>query len=138
MKRLLVLRAACAIVGTAFSVLACSSSNPTLPPWVTPLDSGLDERVIIQQGTEAGALDASALDSGGASDARDVAKDSPQAGPGSGPQVPSAALCRRGRPGPRDAHIAERAQQNRIAHGYIFSGHRGIGKTTIARILARR
>jgi len=27
-------------------------------------------------------------------------------------------------------------EQNRIAHGYIFSGHRGIGKTTIARILA--
>ena len=27
-------------------------------------------------------------------------------------------------------------QQNRIAHGYIFSGHRGIGKTTIARIVA--
>src|ERR1700685_828049 len=27
-------------------------------------------------------------------------------------------------------------QQARIAHGYIFSGHRGIGKTTIARILA--
>ena len=26
--------------------------------------------------------------------------------------------------------------ENRIAHGYIFSGHRGIGKTTIARILA--
>ncbi|MGA3263382.1 MAG: DNA polymerase III subunit gamma/tau [Terracidiphilus sp.] len=26
--------------------------------------------------------------------------------------------------------------QNRIAHGYIFSGHRGIGKTTIARIVA--
>ena len=26
--------------------------------------------------------------------------------------------------------------QQRIAHGYIFSGHRGIGKTTIARILA--
>src|SRR5271154_2000049 len=24
----------------------------------------------------------------------------------------------------------------RIAHGYIFSGHRGIGKTTVARILA--
>ncbi len=24
--------------------------------------------------------------------------------------------------------------QNRIAHGYIFSGHRGISKTTIARI----
>jgi len=26
--------------------------------------------------------------------------------------------------------------QNRVAHGYIFSGHRGIGKTTVARILA--
>src|SRR6267142_318091 len=26
--------------------------------------------------------------------------------------------------------------QERIAHGYIFSGHRGIGKTTVARILA--
>ena len=26
--------------------------------------------------------------------------------------------------------------QGRIAHGYIFSGHRGIGKTTIARILS--
>jgi len=28
-------------------------------------------------------------------------------------------------------------EQNRIAHGYIFSGHRGIGKTTIARILSQ-
>jgi DNA polymerase-3 subunit gamma/tau len=27
-------------------------------------------------------------------------------------------------------------EQGRISHGYIFSGHRGIGKTTIARILA--
>src|SRR3569623_1659645 len=27
--------------------------------------------------------------------------------------------------------------QGRIAHGYIFSGQRGTGKTTIARILAR-
>src|SRR6266478_10148152 len=27
-------------------------------------------------------------------------------------------------------------EQERLAHGYIFSGHRGIGKTTIARILA--
>ena len=27
-------------------------------------------------------------------------------------------------------------EQGRIAHGYIFSGHRGIGKTTIARILS--
>ena len=28
-------------------------------------------------------------------------------------------------------------KQNRVAHGYIFSGHRGIGKTTIARILSQ-
>src|SRR6202453_3268186 len=28
-------------------------------------------------------------------------------------------------------------EQNRIAHGYIFSGHRVIGKTTIARIVAQ-
>ncbi len=27
-------------------------------------------------------------------------------------------------------------EQSRTAHGYIFSGHRGIGKTTVARILA--
>jgi DNA polymerase-3 subunit gamma/tau len=27
-------------------------------------------------------------------------------------------------------------ERQRVAHGYIFSGHRGIGKTTIARILA--
>src|SRR5262249_12631908 len=27
--------------------------------------------------------------------------------------------------------------QRRIAHGYIFSGQRGTGKTTVARIMAR-
>ncbi len=32
--------------------------------------------------------------------------------------------------------LANALEQNRIAHGYIFSGHRGIGKTTIARLLA--
>jgi DNA polymerase III subunit gamma/tau len=32
--------------------------------------------------------------------------------------------------------LGQALQQDRIAHGYIFSGHRGIGKTTIARILA--
>src|SRR4030095_4198316 len=32
--------------------------------------------------------------------------------------------------------LANALEQQRIAHGYIFSGHRGIGKTTIARILA--
>jgi DNA polymerase-3 subunit gamma/tau len=38
------------------------------------------------------------------------------------------------------AHVTRTLQnaieQGRIAHGYIFSGHRGIGKTTVARILA--
>jgi DNA polymerase-3 subunit gamma/tau len=33
--------------------------------------------------------------------------------------------------------IENAIRQNRIAHGYIFSGQRGTGKTTIARILAR-
>ena len=46
MKRASVLRAACVMVGTAFSVLACSGANPTLPPGVTPLDSGPSERGI--------------------------------------------------------------------------------------------
>jgi DNA polymerase-3 subunit gamma/tau len=32
--------------------------------------------------------------------------------------------------------LGQALEQDRIAHGYIFSGHRGIGKTTIARILA--
>jgi DNA polymerase-3 subunit gamma/tau len=33
--------------------------------------------------------------------------------------------------------LAHAIEQNRIAHGYIFSGQRGTGKTTVARILAR-
>jgi DNA polymerase III subunit gamma/tau len=33
--------------------------------------------------------------------------------------------------------LAHAIAQNRIAHGYIFSGQRGTGKTTVARILAR-
>jgi DNA polymerase-3 subunit gamma/tau len=32
--------------------------------------------------------------------------------------------------------IANAIEQNRIGHGYIFSGPRGTGKTTMARILA--
>ncbi len=35
------------------------------------------------------------------------------------------------------ATIGNAIAQNRIAHGYIFSGQRGTGKTTVARILAR-
>src|ERR1700686_1211598 len=33
--------------------------------------------------------------------------------------------------------IENAISQRRIAHGYIFSGQRGTGKTTVARILAR-
>ena len=33
--------------------------------------------------------------------------------------------------------LANAIAQNRIAHGYIFSGQRGTGKTTVARIVAR-
>ncbi len=33
--------------------------------------------------------------------------------------------------------LANAIQNNRLAHGYIFSGQRGTGKTTVARILAR-
>jgi hypothetical protein len=84
MKRVLALRAACAIIGAAFSVLACSSSKPTLPSGVVPLDGGLGERGIIPNPdvliaeAGAGAFDTSARDA--ADDARDVAKDSPLAG----------------------------------------------------------
>ena len=35
------------------------------------------------------------------------------------------------------ATLANAISQERIAHGYIFSGQRGTGKTTVARILAR-
>ena len=33
--------------------------------------------------------------------------------------------------------LSNAIQSNRLAHGYIFSGQRGTGKTTVARILAR-
>ena len=33
--------------------------------------------------------------------------------------------------------IENAIRTNRIAHGYIFAGQRGTGKTTVARILAR-
>jgi len=68
MKRALMLRATCAIIGTAFTVLACSNSNPTLPPGVTPLDAGPSERGIALPSdatpstTEAGVPDAGAGD----------------------------------------------------------------------------
>ena len=53
-----------------------------------------------------------------------------------GAQIPSAEILR----GDRTRHVTRTLQnaleQGRTAHGYIFSGHRGIGKTTVARILA--
>src|SRR3954451_17151500 len=33
--------------------------------------------------------------------------------------------------------LSNAIESSRIAHGYIFSGQRGTGKTTVARILAR-
>ena len=47
MKRASALRT-CAIVGTFFSVLACSGSNPTLPPGVVSVDGGSNERGVAQ------------------------------------------------------------------------------------------
>ena len=64
MKRASVLRA-CAIIGTVFSVLACSESNPTVPPGVAPSDGSPSERGLVhipdtaQPATEAGIVDAS-------------------------------------------------------------------------------
>ena len=78
MKRALVLRAACAISGMAFWGMACSSSNPTLPPGVTPIDSGLGERGIVHEtDTRQPLSEAGELDGGSAKDARDAARDVP-------------------------------------------------------------
>lgn len=58
----------------------------------------------------------------------------------------SQVIARRYRPQNFDEVIGQEAivrtlrnaiASGRIAHGYIFSGHRGIGKTTVARILAK-
>ena len=55
---------------------------------------------------------------------------------GSRAQIPATKILRGDRAGPRHPTLKNAIEQGRIAHGYIFSGHRGIGKTTIARILA--
>ena len=50
------------------------------------------------------------------------------------PQV----VRRPGRPGPRDRRCwCARSRSGRIAHAYLFTGARGVGKTTSARILAK-
>jgi hypothetical protein len=78
MKRALELRAACAIIGTALSLLACSSSNPTLPPGVTPLDGGRGERGIVHEpDTLQPTSEAGTLDEGSAKDAQDATRDMP-------------------------------------------------------------
>jgi len=48
----------------------------------------------------------------------------------------SATLCRRGRPGSRHANPAQRAQSEPHRPRLHLQRHRGIGKTTIARIVA--
>ena len=48
MKRASVLRTTCAILGATW-LLACSSSNPTLPSGIVPQDSGPSERGIIHE-----------------------------------------------------------------------------------------
>ncbi|HEY5281700.1 MAG TPA: hypothetical protein VIM14_02825, partial [Polyangia bacterium] len=69
MKRTSVLRL-CAIVGTALSILACSSSNPTVPPGVVPRDGSPSERGLAhtpdtaQPGPEAGPDAVAPLDLG--------------------------------------------------------------------------
>jgi DNA polymerase III subunit gamma/tau len=68
-------------------------------------------------------------------------------GPSSAPeQRPYQVIARKYRPQSFDELIGQEHVQktlsnaiesNRLAHGYIFSGQRGTGKTTVARILAR-
>ena len=47
------------------------------------------------------------------------------------------ALRRFSRPGVRDSHAGQALSSGRIAHAFLFTGIRGVGKTTAARILAR-
>ena len=56
---------------------------------------------------------------------------------GSCAQIPAAPLQRDGRAGPRGARAQQRADQRRLHHAYLFTGTRGIGKTTVSRILAK-
>jgi len=76
MKRALVLRGTCAIIGMACSALACSSSNPTLPVGVEPLDSGPSERSISHI-SDAAPSEAGPTYDGGV---KDVARDVPLLG----------------------------------------------------------
>ena len=49
----------------------------------------------------------------------------------------AAQFQRAGRPGTRHARARQRARDRRVHHAFLFTGTRGVGKTTIARILAK-
>ena len=57
--------------------------------------------------------------------------------PGHRKQIPAATVSRAVSQEHVRTTLENAIAQNRIAHGYIFSGQRGTGKTTVARILAR-
>jgi DNA polymerase-3 subunit gamma/tau len=54
-----------------------------------------------------------------------------------GPQVPAPQLRGNGGAGPCRACAHHALEQGRLHHAYLFTGTRGIGKTTVSRILAK-
>ena len=53
------------------------------------------------------------------------------------PPLPAAAVRRGARPGPRHQALRNAVRDGRVGHAYLFSGPRGTGKTSTARILAK-
>jgi hypothetical protein len=56
---------------------------------------------------------------------------------GSGPQMAAPHLSRIGRPGACGSCVDQRLDRQRLHHAFLFTGTRGVGKTTIARIFAK-
>ena len=54
-----------------------------------------------------------------------------------GTALPPANLCRTGRAGARCPGASNAISTNRVGHAYLFTGARGVGKTSAARILAK-